>query len=271
MAKYENLIVEIEGALAKIQLNRPKKKNSMSPGLHQDMTEALEQVAAASGVKALILTGVGDSFCGGMDLENCFLKPFSNPDEFRRINEPPFKWFKRLKSFPTVTIASVNGWCFGGGFEIAGACDIIIAANEATFGLSEINFGIFPGGGTMWVAAHNLDRKRALYYALTGDTFNGKQAVEYGFANFSVPRKSLNQETARVAAMITNKNALALTFTKEVYERSMTMNFAESIDWEMAKLMELSYFTRHEWINVALKQFSERKYRPGLDSYELPK
>lgn len=132
------------------------------------MNEALTEVEANGAVKVCVVTGTDDSFCGGMDLERCFLEPFDDPERFRSVNAVALQWFRQLKSLNAVTIAKVNGWCFGGGFELAGICDIVITRDDATFGLSEINFGIFPGGGTMWATAHNMPRKQALYYALTG-------------------------------------------------------------------------------------------------------
>lgn len=81
---------------------------------------------------------------------------------------------------PDRQLAKVNGFAFGGGFEVTGLCDLAIASDTALFGLSEINFGIFPAGGATWAVTHNLPRKQALYYILTGDTLTGKQAEEYG-------------------------------------------------------------------------------------------
>lgn len=269
LLQYEHVNVTVDVPVATVQLDRPKKKNSMSPELHQSMYEALRAIEERGDVKVVVLTGTDDSFCGGMDLEKCFLEPFDDPDEFQRINGLAFRWFRKLKSFPAVTLAKVNGWCFGGGVEVVGICDLAIAAEDATFGLSEINFGIFPGGGTMWAAAHNMSRKQALYYSLTGETWNGRQAVELGMVNRAVPREELDAEVERVVGMLVDKNPHTLRFTKDVYEKTIFMEFPESIDYEMAKLAELSYVSNHDWIRTALAQFKGRKYRPGLEAYAL--
>lgn len=271
MAQFEHVNLTISGAVATVQLNRPEKKNAMSPMLHQNMNDALTEVERDGHIKVVVVTGVADSFCGGMDLEQCFLEPFANPDEFARINNTALAWFKRLKAFPAVTIAKVNGWCFGGGVELAGICDIVITDEDARFGLSEINFGIFPGGGTMWATAHNFGRKQALYYALTGETFSGREAVALGMATKAVPHDRLDEVTQQVIEQLANKNQIGLRLTKEVYEKSVKMEFPESIDWEMAKLQELSYLTNDEWIRTALEQFHRRQYRPGLGTYRLEK
>ena len=149
MTKYECVNLTIDGDVATAQLNRPEKRNCLSPTLHRNMVDALNEVARAK-CKVLVVTGSGDSFSAGMDLEQCFLEPFDDPQKFIEINTPCFEWLTHLKNFPGVTVAKVNGWAFGGGFEIASICDIVIAAEESVWGLSEINFGIFPGGGATW-------------------------------------------------------------------------------------------------------------------------
>jgi trans-feruloyl-CoA hydratase/vanillin synthase len=269
MTSFPHVELSIDGPVATVRLNRPEKKNAMSPELHQSMNDALTEVEGSRDVKVLIVTGTDDSFCGGMDLEKCFLEPFDDPDRFRSINATALTWFRRLKNLPAVTVAKVNGWCFGGGFELAGICDIVVASEDAVFGLSEINFGIFPGGGTMWATAHNLPRKQALYWALTGDRFTGREAVELGLATRAVPAADLDAEVDRVVAMLVDKNPETLRATKDVYEWSVTLDFARSIEMEMAKLQELSYISSHAWIRTALEQFRRREFRPGLESYSL--
>lgn len=269
MSRFQTLKLKIGNDVARLTIHRPEKKNCMSPEFHREMDAALTKVEKAGEIKVLVLTGTGDSFCGGMDLENCFLEPFKEPKQFERINYGGLNWFARLKYFPAVTVAKVNGWCFGGGVMLVGLCDIAIAAEEAIFGLSEINFGIFPGGGTMWAVAHNLVRKHALYYSMTGERFDGRRAEELGYVNKAVPLAELDKETERVVGMLANKNYNTLRSNKEVYEKSIFMHFAESKEWELAKLMEMSYLTKDEWINKALTQFKKREFRPGLEAYKL--
>ena len=268
MIALDTVNVEIDGPKATIYLNRPDKKNAMNPQLHLDMHIALDAIEEADTVKAVVVTGVGDSFSAGMDLEECFLQPYEDPQLFYRTNLVALKWFQRLKAFPAVTIAKVNGYAFGGGFEVTGLCDLAVAAENVKFGLSEINFGIFPAGGASWAATHNLPRKQALYYILTGDTLTGRQAAEYGLVNKAVPAEELDAEVDRVVSKIINKNPVTLRLAKEVYERTTHLDLPEAIDYDQAKLWELARLTSDEWITVALKQFEKRSYRPGLDTYK---
>lgn len=268
MIALDTVKVNIEGPKATVYFNRPDKKNAMNPQLHRDMHTALDTIEADENVKAVVVTGVGDSFSAGMDLEECFLQPYEDPQLFYKTNLVALKWFQRLKAFPAVTIAKVNGYAFGGGFEVTGLCDLAIAAEHVKFGLSEINFGIFPAGGASWAATHNLPRKQALYYILTGDTLTGKQAAEYGLVNRAVPAEELDAETDRIVGKIVNKNPVTLRLAKEVYERTTHLDLPEAIDYDQAKLWELARLTSNEWITVALRQFEKRSYRPGLDTYK---
>lgn len=271
MSSYQNIILEIEGDVANITLNRPEKKNCMSPALHAEMCDALKEVEAAK-VKVMVLTGAGNAFCGGMDLEKCFLDNWDDPEKYMDGVGHSFVWQKHLKDFPAVTIAKVNGWCFGGGMEVVGLCDIAIVADESTWGLSEVNFGIFPGGGTTWTVANNMAfRKQALYYSLTADTFSGKEAVELGWASKSVPLAELDAHTQKVVDGLVSKGRIVLQKTKEVYERiyDLNMDFSDAVDYEIAKLFELSRLTNDDWIRTALESFKKREFKPGLEGYSL--
>ncbi|MEL0081800.1 MAG: p-hydroxycinnamoyl CoA hydratase/lyase [Gammaproteobacteria bacterium] len=268
MGKYACVNLAIDGDVAQVELNRPEKRNCLSPELHLNMVDVLNEVVAAN-CKVMVITGAGDAFSAGMDLEQCFLEPFDDPDRFNQVNAACFEWFTHLRNFPAVTVAKVNGWAFGGGWEIASICDIVVAAEESVWGLSEINFGIFPGGGATWSYAHNMTRKQALYYALTGNTLTGKQAVDLGLATIAVPLAELDAEVDQVIADLVGKGRVVLRKTKEVYEKSLGMTFEESIEWEMAKMWELSRETNDDWIRTALKSFSKREFKPGLQSYTL--
>lgn len=267
MITLETVNLEIDGPKATIYLNRPDKKNAMNPQMHRDMNQALDEIEAAGTVKAVVVTGVGDSFSSGMDLEECFLQPFDDPQLFYKTNLVALKWFQRLKAFPAVTIAKVNGFAFGGGFLVAGLCDLAIADEKVLFGLSEINFGIFPAGGATWAAAHNLPRKQALYYILTGDTMTGAEAAQHGLVNKAVPADQLDEVTDKLVRKIVKKNPVTLALAKQVYETNRQQELPAAIDYDQAKLWELSRLSGNEWINVALKQFEKRAYQPGLATY----
>ncbi|MEK6601872.1 MAG: enoyl-CoA hydratase-related protein, partial [Candidatus Binatota bacterium] len=146
--KYQAILVKKENGITTVTFNRPESRNAMSPQLHRDMYAALNELRYDKETRVIVLTGAGPSFCAGQDLKQYFLEMDSQPqsvrDEVRRLSK---LWRNELiRTMPQPVIAMINGWCFGGGFTIVTACDIAIAAEDATFGLSEVNFGHFPGG-----------------------------------------------------------------------------------------------------------------------------
>src|SRR3989304_2172499 len=158
--RYQTLLVEIKDKVAKVILNRPDKKNAMNPQLHKDMTAVLEALRYNENAAVLVITGAGESFRTGMDLKQFFHELKSKPAEYDRILRMAVEWRGRtLRQFPKPTIAMVNGYCFGGAFSIVEGCDLAVAADEAQFGLSEINFRLFPGGSVSKALARELAGK----------------------------------------------------------------------------------------------------------------
>lgn len=269
--EYDNINLTIDEAAATIQLNRPKKKNAMSPDLHRDFLAAVGEIDKLKGIKVIVLTGAGDSFCGGMDLEKFFYETKGEPEKWYEVHKIAESWFARLVMSPAITVASVNGWCFGAAVAVVGAFNIAIAAEEATFGLSEVNFGLLPSGGTLWAVAKNFNRKQGFYYSVTGETFTGKEAVGLGLVNRAVPREKLAEETDRVVKSLVSKNGHTLAAIKKTYEKVGSMDVFTAQEFENAKLHELSFRSGDDWIKKGIGQFKSRDYRPGLGSYELKK
>src|SRR6267142_1868281 len=144
---YQTLLIEVEEGIGWVTLNRPSKKNAMSPRLHEDMAAALDELRYNQDVRVLFFTDLRDQ-----------------PVEYDRILRIATEWRGRtLRFFPKPTIAMVNGYCFGGAFAIVEGCDLAIAADEATFGLSEINFRLFPGGSVSKSLANLMRPRDALF------------------------------------------------------------------------------------------------------------
>lgn len=267
--EFKNVILTIDGAAATVQFNRPHKKNAMSPDLHRDMAKAFDEIEKQGGNKVIALTGVGDSWCGGMDLEKFFLETKSDPKKWRAAHQAADSWLRRLKPSPSIILASINGYCFGAAIALVGICDLAIAAEDAVFGLSEVNFGMIPGGGTLWSVAHNFNRKQGMYYSVTGDTFTGKEAAEMGLVSHAYPKEKLAEETDRIVKNLVNKNGLTLGTIKEAYEKVAFMDNMTAVDYESAKLHELSFYSGDAWVKGGLTQFKDRKFKPGLESYKI--
>jgi trans-feruloyl-CoA hydratase/vanillin synthase len=145
--RWTTVRVEVDEGIGWVTLNRPEKRNAMSPTMNREMRDVLETLELDDAVKVLVLTGAGESWTAGMDLKEYFREVDQAPEivqEKIRRDASTWQW-KLLRMYAKPTIAMVNGWCFGGGFSPLVACDLAIASESAVFGLSEINWGIPPG------------------------------------------------------------------------------------------------------------------------------
>jgi len=264
---FETVLVEVANDVATLTLNRPAKRNAMSPQLHVDVAAALERLRYDPAAKVVVITGAGNSFCAGMDLKEFFTALKDEPAEYDRIFRLATEWRGRtLRYFPKPTIAMINGYCFGGAFSIVEGCDLAVAAEEATFGLSEVNFGLFPGGSVSKSLANLFRPRDAMLYALTGRPFDGKRAAEIGFVNYAVPLAGLESDVTALATELAQKNAEALTATKEGYRHSLDMGWDASIAYTQAREGLLSKNQNDAFRTTGIGDFLKGQYRPGLES-----
>ncbi|MBI4528017.1 MAG: p-hydroxycinnamoyl CoA hydratase/lyase [Deltaproteobacteria bacterium] len=270
---YQTVKVEKEDGIAWMILNRPEKRNAMNPQLHYDALDALNEIATDKESHVLVLTGAGNSWCAGQDLKEYFRALENNPAERRKAGWASQEWrWRLLFTYPKPTIAMVNGFCFGGAFTPLIACDFAIAAEDALFGLSEINWGIFPGGLVSRVLADALSYRDAMYYIMTGDPFDGKKAAEMRLINYAVPKEKLREETVKLAQKLMEKNPATLRAAKEVYKLCRNMDYVQAEDYMMAKGNALRAADPEKGREEGIKQFIDDKtYRPGLGPYKRKK
>ena len=266
---YATVKIEKEDGITWVILNRPEKRNAMNAQLHFDMLDAITDLETDSETKVLVLTGAGNSWCAGQDLRGYFRDLDDKPAERRRASWASQEWrWRRLYTFPKPTIAMVNGYCFGGAFTPLIACDFAIASEEAIFGLSEVNWGIFPGGLVSRVLAEAMTYRDAMYYIMTGDSFNGKQAATMRLVTFAVPQEKLRDETVKLARKLMEKNPSVLRAAKEVYKTCLTMDFWQAEDYMAAKGAALRASDPEKGREKGMKQFLDDKtYRPGFGAY----
>jgi trans-feruloyl-CoA hydratase/vanillin synthase len=181
-----------------------------------------------------------------------------------------YQWqWRHLKYFFKPTIAMVNGWCFGGAFTPLVSCDLSLAAEEATFGLSEINWGIVPGGNVMKAVASKMRQSDGLYYIMTGEVFDGRKAAEMGLVNEAVPLADLRARTEELARKLLKINPVLLHGAKECYHGVVTMDWAQAEDYNNAKVEQAILHDQERGMQKGLDQFLEEKtYRPGLGAYD---
>ena len=262
--------VELDEGIAWVTMNRPEKRNAMSPTLNREMLEVLEALEVEDRCGVVVLTGAGDSFTAGMDLKEYFRETDNAPAAVKlRIRRAAGEWqWRKLRLYPKPTIAMVNGWCFGGGFSPLVACDLAIAADEATFGLSEINWGIIPAGTVTKAVAETMNHRAALYYIMTGEPFGGQVARETGLVNESVPLAKLRERTRELTQVLLAKNPTVLRQAKSVFKRIGSMDWDMAEDYLGAKAEQTAAQDPEGGRNKGMKQFlDEKSIRPGLDTY----
>lgn len=266
---YETLRVDVENRIATITLNRPQKRNCMSPQLHREMADLLEKLRYDDSVAVVVFTGAGDAFCAGMDLKEFFFENKESPSRFDETFRIACEWRGRtLRYYPKTTIAMINGFCFGGAFSIVEGCDLAVAASDATFGLSEVNFKLFPGGTVSKSLANLLRPREALFYALTGRPFDGTEAARIGLVNYAVSADELRSFTRDIAEEIAQKDLAALRATKDGYRYALEMSWEASINYTLAKQTELKILQENEdWVETGIKDFLKGHYKPGLETY----
>ncbi len=274
MAAYDNrwktILVEIEDGIAWVTLNRPEKRNAMSPTLNTEMREALEELEQDPDARVLVLTGAGESWSAGMDLKEYFRETDKGPEILlEKVRRDASQWqWRLLRTYAKPTIAMVNGWCFGGAFSPLVACDLAIAADEAVFGLSEINWGIPPGNLVSKALADTIGHRSALYYIMTGETFDGRRAAEMGLVNKSVPRARLREETRALAMVLMQKNPVALRAAKVGFKRCRELTWEQSEDYLYAKFDQCQFRDPEHGREQGLRQFlDEKSFKPGLQTY----
>jgi trans-feruloyl-CoA hydratase/vanillin synthase len=252
-----------------VTMNRPEKRNAMNPTMHYEMVDILARLEVDRDTRVIILTGAGESFCAGMDLKEYFRDTENDPAELQRARWAGQEWrWGRLWTLGKPTIAMVNGYCFGGAFVQLIACDIAIAAADAQFGLSEINWGTIPGGLVSRVLAEVLNDRQALFYAMTGRVFDGSKAAEIGLVTIAVPRKQLLEETLLIARELAAKSPAALAAVKQAYKTCKTMDFRQAANYLEAKATATRLTDPDKSRERGIREFLDNKsYRPGFGEY----
>jgi len=269
--RWQTVKVDIEDGIAWVTLNRPEKRNAMSPTLNREMVEVLETLEQDASAGVLVLTGAGEAWTAGMDLKEYFRETDAGPEILQeKIRREASQWqWKLLRMYAKPTIAMVNGWCFGGGFSPLVACDLAITADEATFGLSEINWGIPPGNLVSKALADTVGHRTALYYVMTGKTFTGPEAAAMGLVNQSVPRDQLREVTTALARELLDKNPVVLRAAKVGFKRCRELTWEQNEDYLYAKLDQSRLQDPEGGREQGMKQFlDEKSIKPGLQTYK---
>jgi len=245
---YQNIILEKEENIATITFNRPDAMNALNNQTRAEFASAIAEVAADDNIKVLILTGSGKAFVAGSDI-----KEFSRTTPYIAHNIE--RLGEMVEKLGKPVIAAVNGFCLGGGNEIAMACDIIIASEKAKFGQPEINIGIIPGGGATQRLPRLIGVCKAKELIYTGDIIDAEQADRLGLVNRVVPVDELMPVAKELARKIATKSVAALKLAKTAINRGMQTNLESGLKYEYELYsLALSLEDRVEGVNAFLEK-----------------
>ncbi len=248
------LVSRRDDGVAWVTLNRPDARNALSRAVNQDLARLAVELGRDRDVRAVVITGSGDrAFCAGADLkERKGVTPEQTGPYVDAISGAINAWAR----IPQPTIAAVNGFAFGGGFELALACDFRIAADNAAFALTEVRLGIMPGAGGTQRLPRLIGVARAKELILLGKRISGQQAVDYGLAIACVPQEEL---TAAVEELLDDLRAcapLSVQNAKQAIDRGTEVGIDEGLRIER-RCYEVTLFTDDR--NEGLRAFAEKR------------
>ena len=269
--KLKCVKVQKKNGISWVMLNRPEKRNAMSPQLHFEMDETLRDLETDPATKVVVISGAGGYFSAGQDLKEFFRANEKNPAGRKAAAEAANRWrWERLYKYDKPTIAMVEGYCVGGAFMQLCGVDFAIAADDTVFSLSEVNWGILPGALVAKVVSDAILPRHALYYACLGEAFDGKEAERIGLINFSVPKKQLLAKTIDLAQRLMAKSPAVLRATKQAVRQVRTMDFDQSYDYLAAKGQAIKVGDAEDYYNTGLSQFLDKKaYKPTYGPFAM--
>ena len=245
---YESIIFEKEENIAIITFNRPDARNAVNNQVRAEFTAAIAEVEADNDIKVMILTGSGKAFASGVDI-----KEFNKTTPYHAHNL--FRLGERVEKLPKPVIAAVNGFCLGGGNEIALGCDIIIASEKAKFGQPELNIGVIPGGGATQRLPRMIGVCRAKELIFTSDIITAEEAFNLGMINRVVPEDQLMPTAKEIAKKIATKSPAALKLAKQAINYGMQTNLESGLKYEYELYsLSLSLEDKVEGVNAFIEK-----------------
>jgi enoyl-CoA hydratase len=230
MPNYETVSIEKRESVAVLTINRPNKLNALNSKVHAEGVSALDELRKDETVRVVIITGAGEkSFVAGADISE-----FAGQTAVSQRNLFLEKTlFNSIDSFPKPIIAMINGFCLGGGCELALACDIRLASEKARFGQPEINLGIIPGGGGTQRLTRLVGEGKAMEMILTGDMIDAQTAFNLGLVNDVFSAEELEEKTFAMANKIAEKSPIALQMAKEAVKIASRSTLEEGLRREV--------------------------------------
>jgi enoyl-CoA hydratase len=228
--KYETLLFEKRDRVGIITINRPDKRNALNIKTREEGAALLEELRNDTSIGVVVITGAGDkAFIAGADIGEFA----GRTAMMQRDVMTARSLFTAIDTFPKPVIAMINGYCLGGGCELALACDLRIASETASFGQPEINLGIIPGGGGTQRLTRLVGEGKAMEMILGGDIIDARTAYSIGLVNHVVPAAELETKTMEIANRIAGKSPIALSLAKEAVKLAAKSTLDEGLRREV--------------------------------------
>jgi 2-(1,2-epoxy-1,2-dihydrophenyl)acetyl-CoA isomerase len=230
---YEHLIWEQEGGVGRITLNRPETLNAWHSAFGRELRAALETEAADESVRALLITGAGRAFSSGADLKSGFdAADDGKPDLRKELHELYHPIISDVRGLEKPVVAAVNGPAVGIGASLALACDIVLAAESAYFGLAFVNIGLMPDGGSTLFVPAAAGKARAFQMALLGERVPADRALEWGLVNFVHPDDALMGEAGALVEKLASGPTRSYAASKRALNRMLYSDLEGQLDLE---------------------------------------
>jgi len=250
---FETLLFEKRDRVGIITINRPEKRNALNIKTREEGAALLDELRNDTSIGVVVITGAGDkAFIAGADIAEFA----GRTAMMQRDVMTARSLFTAIDTFPKPIIAMINGYCLGGGCELALACDIRIASETASFGQPEINLGIIPGGGGTQRLTRLVGEGKAMEMILTGDMIDAKSAYAIGLVNHVFPADQLQAKTMEIANRIADKSPIALSLAKESVKLASRSNLDEGLRREV-DLFALCFSTEDK--NEGVSAFLEKR------------
>ena len=232
--RYEDLLLEKKDGIATITLNAPDKRNALSVEMQKSLPLAVDEVARDDEVKVVIVTGAGNAFCAGGDLEwmEAIFAGTLKPSRYENFQIAGQGWADVFPRLDKPVIAAINGACVGAGLAIALSCDIRIASEKAKFGSLFILRALVPDCGLTYSLPRTVGTSKALELMLTGELISAAEAEHLGIVSRIVPPDELMKITQELAVRISRQPPVALELTKRLVYRGMMDDISHHLEWE---------------------------------------
>jgi len=221
---YTSILVETRGKVGLITLNRPKAMNALNGELLGELVQALKIFDAEAGIGAILITGSERAFAAGADI-----KAMANSSMTEMLTGSFVELFDGLRKVRKPIIAAVSGFALGGGCELAMSCDMIVAAENASFGQPEVTIGVIPGAGGTQCLTHAVGKAIAMEMVLNNRTLSAAEALHYGLVNRVVPNERCLDEALALAASVAERAPLAVRMGKEAVNKAFELPLSEGL------------------------------------------